>query len=129
MLLIAKVLAIYSQGGGKAGAHAWQPQVKSIGAVSYLATQVYEHAFHLQFRAVHQRAAALQAFTFAHLPSDKFLYRIPGPMTITSDRRLLDVDQSTFSTFMELQKQLPRLQAALKALSKARKVGKDIREH
>ncbi|KAI0309338.1 hypothetical protein OF83DRAFT_1179744 [Amylostereum chailletii] len=58
-LMLGRVLFVYSQGGGKNATHAWRPEVLSIGAVSYIAMQVYEHSYGLTFRAVHGRMLSL----------------------------------------------------------------------
>ncbi|KAH7912049.1 hypothetical protein BJ138DRAFT_1005353, partial [Hygrophoropsis aurantiaca] len=123
-LFIGKVLAIYSQGGGKFGAHSWQPSVKSIGSVSYIAMQIYEYAILQQFRAIHQGTASLQAVTFAHVPSDHFLRRLSGRITLSTDGRSLELEMNLFSVFAELLGKLPAILAAVKSLNVARKQGK-----
>ncbi|KAH7920497.1 hypothetical protein BV22DRAFT_1073830 [Leucogyrophana mollusca] len=119
------VLAIYSQGGGKSAPHSWQHEVKSIGAVSYLAMQVYEYAFLQQFRAVHHEVAKLQAFTFTHLPSDQFLWRLHGSVSLTPDGRMLDIGEAAFDVYSQLRNRLPALLTAAKSLSGAQRKGAD----
>ncbi|KAH7911038.1 hypothetical protein BJ138DRAFT_1126340 [Hygrophoropsis aurantiaca] len=120
-LFIGQILAIYSQGGGKAGAHSWQPSVKSIGSVSYLAMQIYEHMILQQFRAIHQGMAALQAVTFEHLPSDRFLRRLSGRIALSADGRSLELGIEQFSVYAELLGNLPAVLAAIKSLDAARR--------
>ncbi|KAH7907094.1 hypothetical protein BJ138DRAFT_1015078, partial [Hygrophoropsis aurantiaca] len=116
------VLAIYAQGGGKSAPHSWQPEVKSIGAVSYIAMQVYEHAFFQKFRAIHQKTAFLQSFTFTHLMSDQFLWRLQDEsISLTPDGRTLDIGQLSFNVYTELCKILPALLNAAKSLGGARR--------
>lgn len=45
----------------------------NIGAVSYMAVQVFEHWIGLQFRAIPQSLQTLQAKRFALVPSNSFL--------------------------------------------------------
>ena len=115
------VLSFYSQGGGKVAAHSWQSDTRSIGAVSYLAIQVYEYAHHRTFRAVHQRNAALQVFTFGHLPSDHFLRLLPGQPQLAPDGRTLTVDEEAIRVFTELRGKEKQVHLAVKALAGARR--------
>ncbi|KAH7905193.1 hypothetical protein BJ138DRAFT_1130617 [Hygrophoropsis aurantiaca] len=127
-LHVGRVLAIYSQGGGKAaGPHSWQSEVNSIGSVSYLAMQVYEYAFHHKFRAIHPQIAFLQAFTFTHLPSDQFLMRLHGSVSLSPDSRILDIGEASFAIYAGLRSRLPSLLVAVKSITEARrKSGKGI---
>ncbi|KAJ6536796.1 hypothetical protein B0H10DRAFT_1667697, partial [Mycena sp. CBHHK59/15] len=67
------VLSMYSKNGGKAGAHSWAPTCESIGSLSYIVVQVYEHSFRRQFKITHRRDAALGTVRFSHLPANSFL--------------------------------------------------------
>jgi hypothetical protein len=115
------VLSFYSQGGGKDAAHSWQSDTRSIGAVSYLDIQAYEYAHHWTFRAVHQRNAALQVFTFAHLPADHFLRLLPGQPQLALDGRTLNVDEEAIRVFTELRSKERQVHLAVQALAAARK--------
>jgi hypothetical protein len=123
------VLAIYSQGGGKkGGTHAWQSDSTNIGAVSYLPVQVFEFAYHRTFRAVHQRNALLQVFTYALLPSDRFLRLLTESPTPTQDRRMLNLDDSQMQVFRQLQGKLKEILLAIKSLATARRKGQGNEE-
>ncbi|KAJ6601654.1 hypothetical protein B0H10DRAFT_1823662, partial [Mycena sp. CBHHK59/15] len=53
------VITMYSKSGGKAAAHAWTETCTSIGSLSYIAVQMYQHSYRRQFKMTHQRDAAL----------------------------------------------------------------------
>ena len=96
------VIKFYSRSGGKTGAHAWLPETRNIGAISYIALQVYEHYFNRRFRAVHHDLAALQTFRFLHLSSDCFLLVIPSTSVIVNpDGRTLELDEMAFQYFRQ----------------------------
>jgi hypothetical protein len=124
LVLFHLVLAFYSQGGGKSPGHSWQSTSRTIGAVSYLAVQTYEQFHHTVFRAVHHAVAALQVFTFIHLPSDYFLSLLPGSVSLSADRRSLEVDASGLAVFRGLQAGSRVLVAACKELQQARRKGR-----
>lgn len=122
--LTVLVLALYAKGGGKAGAHAWQSNSNSIGAISYLAMQVYEFT-NGHFRAVHVRNRALQVCSFALVPSDMFLITIPPACVArSSDRRTLILDGEGSSIFSQLSNEVARVGQAAKALKAGRKSAK-----
>jgi hypothetical protein len=68
---------MYSKSGGIAGAHSEVPTCDSIGSLSYLVVQVYQHSFRRQFRLIHRGHETLGTFHFAHLPSNFILAVIP----------------------------------------------------
>lgn len=109
--------------GGKAGFHASQQEVKSIGQVSYVIVQLYEHAFNRRFRAIRQDLAHLQTFRFLHTSADNLLLRLPAQCTLSSDQRTLEIDASGCDIFSTLTN--PRVLAsvieAVKLLASARR--------
>ncbi|KAI0772010.1 hypothetical protein BD413DRAFT_449031, partial [Trametes elegans] len=112
------VIAIYVQGGGKAGFHASQNKVCLIGLVSYVVVQVYEHSFHRRFRAIHQDLASLCTYCFLLVSSDNVLLRLPAECTLSQDKLMLDA--AGFDTFTQLSSLLTRVTKAVKPLTKAR---------
>lgn len=106
--------------------HAWHENAKNIGLVSYIVMQVYEPAFSKKFRAVHRHIAALQTFSFLHVPSDHFLRMLPTPQNLSADGRSLELDEESHAVFQDLDS--PRSKAAILAsillLGKARRKGK-----
>ncbi|OJT13577.1 hypothetical protein TRAPUB_9876 [Trametes pubescens] len=122
-LFIGQVLAIYVRSGGKAGFHASQQEVKSIGLVSYVVVQTYEHAFNRRFRAVHQDLANLQTFRFLHISADNLILRLPAECTLSADRRTLEIDTSGYNIFTRLTRPaaLPGLIEAVRLLANARR--------
>ncbi|KAJ7181894.1 hypothetical protein C8R46DRAFT_1313521 [Mycena filopes] len=44
-VVLARVITMYSKNGGKAGAHAWVPTCDTIGSLSYLVVQLYQHSY------------------------------------------------------------------------------------
>ncbi|KAJ7182103.1 hypothetical protein C8R46DRAFT_1210665 [Mycena filopes] len=71
------VITMYSKNGGKAGAHAWVPTCDTIGSLSYLVVQLYQHSYRRQFKFTDRNYPALGTLRFAHLPSNSFLSILP----------------------------------------------------
>ncbi|KAJ7843406.1 hypothetical protein B0H14DRAFT_2359048, partial [Mycena olivaceomarginata] len=67
------VITMYSKNGGKAGTHSWVATTNSIGSLSFIVAQVYEHEFRSHFRTIHQADALLGTIRFEHLPVGSFL--------------------------------------------------------
>ncbi|KAJ6555722.1 hypothetical protein B0H10DRAFT_2122627 [Mycena sp. CBHHK59/15] len=77
-LRVAKIIALYSKGGGKNGKHNAIERHHNISAVSYLGVQVFEHSYGRQFREIPQATARLQTMQFRFLPPFTFLCRLSG---------------------------------------------------
>jgi hypothetical protein len=117
-------MAMYSQSGGKGGTHSWLSDSTNIGAISYLVVQIYEYAYHRNFRTVHQRNAALHVGTYALLPSDRFLRTLTTTPTLSPDGRMLNLDDTEIQVFHQLQAKLRDVLKAVKAIVGARKKGR-----
>ncbi|TFY52047.1 hypothetical protein EVG20_g10728 [Dentipellis fragilis] len=78
-LMLAQVLTMYEKGGGKAGKHGWVSYSTSIGAVSYIVAQVWQHAGNRrrQFMTYHGKTKELCLLRYAHFPAFSFLYLLP----------------------------------------------------
>ncbi|KAJ7741882.1 hypothetical protein B0H16DRAFT_1323583, partial [Mycena metata] len=72
------VITLYSKNGGKAGAHSWVPSSDTIGSLSYMIVQVYQHFYRRQFKFSHRNYTALNTLHFAHLPANSFLVLLPS---------------------------------------------------
>ena len=117
-------MAMYSQSRGKGSTHAWLSDSTSIGAISYLVVQIYEYAYHRNFRTVHQRNATLHVGTYALLPSDRFLRILTATPTLSQDGRTLTVEETQIQVFNELRGKLQDVLKAVKAIVAARKKGR-----
>ena len=117
-------MAMYSQSGGKGSTHAWLSDSTSIGAISYLVVQIYEYAYHRNFRTVHQRNATLHVGMYALLPSDRFLCILTTTPTLSQDGRTLTVEDTQIQVFNELLGKLQDILKAVKAIVAARKKGR-----
>ncbi|KAJ7726801.1 hypothetical protein B0H16DRAFT_1332014, partial [Mycena metata] len=71
------VITMYSENGGKAGAHAWVPTCDTIGSLSYMVVQFYQHLYRRQFKFNDRNYAAPGTLRFVHLPSNSFLSVLP----------------------------------------------------
>ena len=100
------VLAFYAQGEGKAGTHKWQSNTRTIGAISYLVTQVYKYAHHQAFRGVHQRNAALNVISYAHVPSDCFLCLLLETPSLSLDGCTLRLDKKKLRNILQPQTEI-----------------------
>ena len=114
---------MYSQSGGKGGTHAWLSDSTNVGALSYLAVQTYEYAYHCNFWTVHQRNAVLHVGTYALLPSHWFLCTLTAIPTLSQDGRTLTLDDTQLKIFNELQGKLQDILKAIKGIVAARKKG------
>ena len=115
------VLAFYSQGGGKSGAHSWQGATRNLGVISYISAQLYEQSFNSLFRAVHKERAHLQAFSFDHFTSDSFLRLLPGSANMSPDCRTFQLDEVAYAAYAQLFPHLSKLVLVLRELQRKRK--------
>ncbi|KAK0197786.1 hypothetical protein F5146DRAFT_1016763, partial [Armillaria mellea] len=69
---------MYSKSAGKGANHSWVSSIESIGAVSYLVVQTYEHLNQRTFQQVHHQFAPMGLSRIAHLLSNSFLTVVPG---------------------------------------------------
>ncbi|KAI0669608.1 hypothetical protein C8Q78DRAFT_977184 [Trametes maxima] len=122
-LFIGQVLALYTRSGGRVGFHSSQQSVKSIGLLSYVVVQVFEHSYLRKFRAIHEDLFALQTVRFLHIPADNVLLRLPADCTFSVDKRTLEVDATGYDLFTRLSsaKALPGILEAVKLLTNARR--------
>jgi hypothetical protein len=79
------------------------------GVMSYISMQIYEQAFQLSFGAIHQSTAALQLVTFDHLSPDHFLQVLPGCVTLSLDLRYLELEDTGYAVYSQLQGIGPKL--------------------
>ena len=86
--------------------------------------QTYEQAYHCTFRSVHQRNAALHVPTYALLPSDRFLRTLTTTPGLSQDGWTLNLDDTQIQVFHQLQRKLPDILKAVKAVITARKKGR-----
>ncbi|KAJ7318539.1 hypothetical protein DFH08DRAFT_819813 [Mycena albidolilacea] len=80
-ILLARVITIYSKGGGKAGKHEYVPSVDFIGHVSYVFVQTFAYSGGQIFQCLHSASATLGISQYAHLPNGSILLRIPDKFT------------------------------------------------
>ncbi|EMD34392.1 hypothetical protein CERSUDRAFT_97652 [Gelatoporia subvermispora B] len=102
-LTIAKVLALYVKTNGKHGKHASVDDTQTIGAVSYLAVQVFEQFSTLnQFGAMTRATAKFQTFQYALIPSTAFLAVLTGaPKVQVSSITLEDTDWCLYKSLRD----------------------------
>jgi len=120
-LLVGRAITVYSQNGGKSGAHLRQHNIQNIGLLSYAVVQGYENSMHTQFRSVLRSSASLQSSTFLHVPSEHFLWLLPGTQTLSVDGRSLDLNTEAWSIFRSLNANLGPLLTAVAELVKLKK--------
>ncbi|KAI0329285.1 hypothetical protein GY45DRAFT_1253214 [Cubamyces sp. BRFM 1775] len=118
-VLVGRVLAVYSQEGGKNGKHAWCSSITHIGHASYIAVQLYEQVHTTQFRAILRRLAPFQTFAFALVSGECFLRLLPGDHQFSLDRRTLSLHLDSDSERLLAQLQTPEVLAKLTLATKA----------
>ncbi len=73
------VITLYKKSAGKGARHAWTSKATSIGALSYIAVQCYEHILsrQLPYRFRPMECVATRTRRFSLLPSLAFLCMVP----------------------------------------------------
>ena len=112
-----------SPSGGVRSRHSWQPESRSIGAVSYIPVQLFEYSHHRNWKSRHTRNAALDTVTFARLSSHSLLCLVKDEPQLSIDGRTLTLQPSSHETFLRLTNKLQQVQQAVHVLQK-RKGGK-----
>ena len=113
------VLAIYSKTGGKRGMYSWVPTISIITAALYIAIQVYEHHFGLQFYENPPSHAFPQLKCFDMIPASHFLCALKH-LPANSDTSLR-ISTEDFNVFKLLKARLPSITRAISNLSKRKK--------
>ncbi|KAI0301414.1 hypothetical protein BC826DRAFT_1102007 [Russula brevipes] len=99
-LIMVKVLTMYEKGLGKGANHAWTPSAMSIGSLSYIAVQCYEHARQRQFQPM--ECMATRTMRFTHLPSLAFLCVVPQTSIRQSlSTRFIELQQGQFNDIFQ----------------------------
>jgi hypothetical protein len=118
---------MYSKNGGKAGAHSWVPTCDTIGSLSYLVVQLYQHSYRRQFKFSNRNYAALGTLRFAHLPSNSFLFLLPQDKdaeSVNNFRDHVEIGQRAQRIFEELVAEKEKLAKAVASLNTVRRKGK-----
>ncbi|KAJ7433410.1 hypothetical protein FB451DRAFT_1064410 [Mycena latifolia] len=118
------VVTMYSKNGGKAGAHAWSSTSESIGALSFIVVQVFEHEFRRHFKIIPHSAASLGTLRFEHLPANSFLALLPKDETIKTFHNHVEVGLRAHKIFEELTSEKEALAKAVASLNTVRRKGK-----
>ncbi|KAI0072766.1 hypothetical protein K474DRAFT_1725638, partial [Panus rudis PR-1116 ss-1] len=116
---LARVLSVYKRSGGKTGKHQWTPNVTSIGSVSYLSVQLYDHVVGCTFCAIPlQQYPRGRKKQYAHLSQQAVLCALDSlPVLHDSD---LKVSKSDYRRFVQLMDSLNELQVVAKVLGPRR---------
>ncbi|KAJ6471521.1 hypothetical protein C8R45DRAFT_1165330 [Mycena sanguinolenta] len=124
-IFLARVITMYSKNGGKAGAHSWAPTCDTIGALSYLLVQLYQHSYGRQFKYTNRNYAALGTLRFAHLPWNSFLFLLPqAGGAVANFQNQVEIDQTAQRIFAELIAEKEPLAKAVASLNTVRRKGK-----
>ena len=107
---------MYEKSNGKGARHAWTSSTMSIGALSYIAVQCYQHARQRQFRPM--ECAATRTTHFSHLPSLAFLCLVPqSSVRHSSSGRFVELQLGLFcDIFHTLQSEKDAVLAAVRGL-------------
>ncbi len=116
---------MYSKGGGKAGAHSWVSSAESVGSLSYIVAQLYEHSHRRMFRTIHQTFSYMGVSRFAHLPSNSFLVMVLAD-GVKKMNDLLEISLPTLTLFQELCYEKEKLVEAVARLNTVRGKGNII---
>ncbi|KAJ7176665.1 hypothetical protein C8R46DRAFT_889360 [Mycena filopes] len=126
-VVLARVITMYSKNGGKAGAHAWVPTCDTIGSLSYLVVQLYQHSYRRQFKFTDRNYPALGTLRFAHLPSSSFLSILPqgnDTEAIKTYRDHVEIGVRAQKIFEELRMEKEMLGKAVASLNTVQRKGK-----
>ncbi len=105
------VQAIYAKSGGKNAKHGSVEDSNTIGALSNIAVQIFEHTYGRQFRSITQATSTLQTNQYALLPPLNFLCKLNNSPTLTPGGLVLH--QNDEALFKELQGASQRLSEAM----------------
>ncbi|KAF8581505.1 hypothetical protein K439DRAFT_1353816, partial [Ramaria rubella] len=120
------VLDLSSKGGGKYGTHSWIADSTSIGKVSYLNVQVYEHLLRGRFKDMPIELARLYGRGFGHIPSHHFLCHLPSPSIVKPDG--LELTPDSWEIWQPLVQAIPAIKSAIKAMVGCSKKGGEQEE-
>ncbi|KAJ7889680.1 hypothetical protein B0H13DRAFT_2666158 [Mycena leptocephala] len=123
-IALVRVKTMYSKNGGKAGAHSWTAACETIGALSFVVAQVYEHEFRRQFKIIHSADAHLGTLRFAHLPVGSFLVLLPKDEGVKQFPTHMEIGVRAYKLFEELQGEKVKLSKAVASLNTVRRKGK-----
>ena len=114
---------MYSKGGGKAGAHAYIQAADTIGSISFVLAQTYEHAKGRTFRRIHSATAMVGVSRFAHIPPGSVLFRVPDKVSQTNN--FVDLSSASTLKFNELLREKKELLWAATVLNTVQRRGAD----
>ena len=115
------VITFYLRSTGKVGVHGWLASTTSIGHISYMVVQVYEHVLFTRFRAVHGHVAALWTHSYLHMSSDHFLLQIRSMPLILQKGEYIELDSHSYDVYRKLDSARSQVTAVVTALTKARR--------
>ncbi|KAF8959326.1 hypothetical protein BDZ97DRAFT_1923016 [Flammula alnicola] len=122
-LMIGKVLTLYERGGGKTAKHGLVSESSSVGSVSYLPIQIWQHHRQQRFRAACGATRKLNLPRYAHLPAAAFLYFIPdGSIKVLEEGAMIELAAKFFDEiYIKLFRQKVKITLAVKKLLVTRK--------
>ncbi|KAJ7757929.1 hypothetical protein B0H16DRAFT_1822598 [Mycena metata] len=124
-IMLVRVITLYSKNGGKAGAHSWVASSDTVGSLSYLLVQAYQHLYCRQFKFTHRNYAALGTLRFAHLPANSFLAFLPtNDEPVKEFRDHVEIGPHGQKIFDELFMEREVLGKAVASLNTVRRKGK-----
>ncbi|KAF7371887.1 hypothetical protein MVEN_00046000 [Mycena venus] len=121
-ILLARVITIYSKGGGKGGKHEYVSSVDSIGRISYVFTQTFLHSAGRMFQRLHSASASLGISRFAHLPAGSIILRISDQVKLKGN--MAEVMPATALKYKELQSEQRELVRMVTVLNTVQRRGK-----
>ncbi|KAJ7178444.1 hypothetical protein C8R43DRAFT_1117832 [Mycena crocata] len=122
-LVLVRVISMYSKNGGKAGTHSWVPTCETIGGLSFILVQVYEHEYRKRFKIIHDRHSALGTVHFSHLPSGSFLALLPKEEGVKTTHNHVEMGPRGQAIFEELKNESAALAKAVASLNTVRRKG------
>jgi len=117
---------MYERGGGKTAKHSWVSEADTIGSLSYLPIQVWQHHRQRNFRAACGATMKLNLPRFSHLPAAAFLHYIPSSsIRSMNNGEFLELDALLFQqVYTKLQAQKSLIVAAVgQLLARRRRKG------
>ncbi|KAF7328133.1 hypothetical protein MVEN_02570400 [Mycena venus] len=121
-ILLARVVTIYSKGGGKGGKHEYVSSFDSIGRISYVFTQTFLHSAGRMFQRLHSASASVGISRFAHLPAGSIILRISDQVKLKGN--MAEVMPATALKYKELQSEQRELVRMVTVLNTVQRRGK-----
>ncbi|KAJ7150342.1 hypothetical protein C8R46DRAFT_1358417 [Mycena filopes] len=123
-ITLVQVRTMYSRSGGKTGGHSWAETCETIGSLSFVVAQVFEHEYRRHFKIIHNADAHLGILRFGHLPVGSFLALLPKDEGVKTFQTHVEIGFRAYKLFEEILSEKEGLARGVASLNTVRRKGK-----